>query len=59
MIKLVKKLLKNMPKKLEKKSKKEKGQNTDLWGNVTCVPVLYKINDKNTSITFRRIKFYA
>jgi hypothetical protein len=48
-----------MPKKLEKKSKKEKGQNTDLWGNVTCVPVLYKINDKNTSVTFRRIKFYA
>jgi len=46
-----------MPKKPEKKLKKEKG--TDLWGSVTCIPVLYKLNKKNTSITFRKIKFYA
>ena len=46
-----------MPKKLVKKSKKQK--DTDLWGSVTTVPVLYKVNKDNTTITLKRIEWYA
>jgi len=46
-----------MPKKQVKKLKKEK--NTDLYNSVTTIPVLFKVNKSKTSVTWRRIEWYA